>query len=110
MYNLTERNLLPFYKYVVENTSMRVLIYNGDTDPCINSFVTQNWTSSLNFPVLQPWRPYTIDNASYMGGYVTRYKVNIRGIWVFRNASVLCRVLSSLNLGYDEICGYGNST
>lgn len=74
VYNLTEKNLLPFYKYVTENTSLRVLIYNGDTDPGINSFLTQNWTSFLNFSVLQPWRPYTIDNRSYVGGYVTRYK------------------------------------
>ena len=49
-YNLTERNLLPFYKHLVYNTSIRVLVYNGDTDPGINSFTAQNWTSFLGFP------------------------------------------------------------
>ena len=73
-YDLTEKNLLPFMKHVTENTDLRVLIYNGDTDPSINSFLTQNWTSSLNFPVEQEWRPWTLDGKSYMGGYVTRYK------------------------------------
>ena len=75
-YNLTEKNLLPFYKEVVENTDLRVLIYNGNTDPSINSFLTQNWTSSLNFPVIEEWRPWTIDGRSFMGGYVTRYANN----------------------------------
>jgi hypothetical protein len=37
----TERELLAFYKHVVENTKLRVLVYNGDADPCINSFNAQ---------------------------------------------------------------------
>lgn len=73
-YTLTEKNLLPFYKFINEKTDLRVLIYNGDTDPAINSFVTQNWTSSLNFPIKEEWRPWTLDGKSYMGGYVTRYE------------------------------------
>lgn len=36
-YNMTEPNLLPFYKEVVENTDLKVLVYNGDTDPCLDS-------------------------------------------------------------------------
>ncbi len=48
-YNSTEKNLLPFYREVIENTALRVLIYNGDSDPCINYLATQNWTSSLGY-------------------------------------------------------------
>ena len=51
---------------------MRILIYNGDTDPGLNSFLGQNWTSALNFPVKQSWRPWTLDGKQRMGGYVTR--------------------------------------
>ena len=29
----TEKNLMPFYQHVAKNTSLRVLVYNGDTDP-----------------------------------------------------------------------------
>ena len=50
-----------------------MLVYNGDTDPSINSFVAQNWTSHLGFKPSQSWRPWTIDGCRRMGGYVTRY-------------------------------------
>lgn len=73
-YNMTEKNLLPFYKELVTNTSIRVLVYNGDTDPCLDSLSGQNWTTSLGFKETQEWRPWTIDGKQYMGGYVTRYE------------------------------------
>ena len=73
-YNLTEKSLLPFYKHVIENTDLRVLVYNGDTDPGINAFVAQNWTRSLGIEEVEGWRPFTLDSKQYMGGYVTKYK------------------------------------
>ena len=73
-YNSTERDLMPFYSRVVNQTDLRVLIYNGDADPAINSFTSQNWTSHLGFQEIEPWRPWTIDGKSYIGGYVTRYE------------------------------------
>jgi hypothetical protein len=60
-YNLTEKNLMPFYQRVAENTSLRVLLYNGDTDPGINSFVSQNWSVALGFKEKEAWRPWTLD-------------------------------------------------
>mgnify|MGYP002403096815 CR=1 FL=1 len=58
-------------------TNVRVLVYNGDTDPGINSFVAENWTDYIGtgFGVKESWRPWTTDNCQYMGGYVTRYAV-----------------------------------
>lgn len=73
-YKTTEKNLMPFYRHVAYNTSLRVLVYNGDTDPGINSFVSQNWTSALGFREKESWRPWTIDGKARMGGYVTRYE------------------------------------
>jgi len=73
-YNTSEKNLLPFINYIAKNTSIRVLVYNGDTDPSINSFVSQNWTSYLNFTIKEDWRPWTLDNYQMVGGYVTRYE------------------------------------
>ena len=61
-------------KYVAQNTSLRVLVYNGDTDPSINSFAAQNWTVALGLKETEEWRPWTIDSKSRMGGYVTRYE------------------------------------
>jgi carboxypeptidase C (cathepsin A) len=49
---------------------------NGDSDPAINSFTAQNWTSHLGFDEIEAWRPWTIDGKEYIGGYVTRYENN----------------------------------
>lgn len=38
VYRSTEKDLVPFYARVGTSTSLRVLVYNGDTDPSINSF------------------------------------------------------------------------
>lgn len=75
-YNLTEPSLVPWYKEVVEQKRLRILIYNGDTDPGLNSFYAQNWTSAVGIPELEPWRPWTRDGSKRMGGYVTRYVNN----------------------------------
>ena len=61
-----------FYKEI--NGKLKVLIYNGDTDPAITSFAAQNWTSHLGLEEVQHWRPWTIDQCQRMGGYVTRYE------------------------------------
>jgi serine carboxypeptidase-like clade 1 len=74
VYKPSEKNLMPFYQQVASETALRVLIYNGDADPSINSFMAQNWTSSLGFTPTQTWRPWTLDSCLRMGGYVTRYK------------------------------------
>jgi carboxypeptidase C (cathepsin A) len=73
-YSPTEPDLQPFYKEM--NGKLKVLVYNGDTDPAITSFATQNWTSHLGFDEVQHWRPWTIDHCQWMGGYVTRYDGN----------------------------------
>ncbi len=75
-YALTERNLMPFYEYCARNTSLRVLVYNGDTDPSINSLISQNWTVALGLTETETWRPWTLDGQQRMGGYVTRYAGN----------------------------------
>lgn len=72
-YTPTEPDLMPFYQRVVNETDLRVLIYNGDVDPAINSFTAQNWTSHLGIPETEAWRPWTVDGKQYIGGYVTRY-------------------------------------
>ena len=47
---------------------VRVLVYNGDTDPGINSFVSQNWTVALGLEETEAWRPWTLDGCQRMGG------------------------------------------
>jgi hypothetical protein len=81
VYNMTETNLLPFYAQAVTQTPLRVLVYNGDTDPCINSMLTQNtyfnYFASVGIPITQLWRPWTMNsNMQRMGGYVQEYANN----------------------------------
>jgi len=71
-YTPTEPDLTGFYKEI--NGKLKVLVYNGDTDPAITSFAAQNWTSYLGLEETQHWRPWTIDGCQRMGGYVTRYE------------------------------------
>eukprot|EP00667_Euglena_gracilis_P007363 EG_transcript_7434 len=73
-YTMTEPDLLPFYQHIARETPLRVLVYNGDTDPELNSFIAQNWTRALGLPEREGWRPWTIDGRSYAGGSVTRYR------------------------------------
>ena len=77
-YTLSETNLMPFYREVVvgkyASEGVRVLVYNGDTDPSINSFVAQNWTMQLGLREEEEWKPWTIDACRRMGGFVNRYE------------------------------------
>jgi carboxypeptidase C (cathepsin A) len=71
-YTPTEPDLSGFYKEI--NGKLRVLVYNGDTDPAINSFATANWTSHLGLDEISHWSPWTSDGCQQMGGYITRYE------------------------------------
>lgn len=71
-YTPTEPDLSNFYHEI--NGKLRVLVYNGDTDPAITSFAAANWTSHLGLAETQHWRPWTVDSCRQMGGYVTRYE------------------------------------
>jgi hypothetical protein len=48
-YDSTERNLLPTYEYFRAETDLRVLVFNGDTDPGLNSMSTQASCSNSLF-------------------------------------------------------------
>jgi carboxypeptidase C (cathepsin A) len=72
-YTPTEPDLTGFFHHLATETSVRVLIYNGDADPSITSLEGQNWTSSLGLAEVQSWRPWSIDSCLRVGGYVTRY-------------------------------------
>ena len=73
-YHGTTKELMPFYRHVIEETDLRVLVYNGDADPGLNSFYAQNWTAALGYKEKEGWRPWTLDGKKAMGGYVTRYE------------------------------------
>ncbi len=51
--------MVDFYRNIAPRMA-RTIVYNGDTDPAINSFATQNWTVALGFEETQAWRPWTL--------------------------------------------------
>lgn len=54
----------------------RVLIYDGDSDPALNSFHAQNWTIGMGLPVAKRWRAWTLDGQQQMAGHVVKYDPN----------------------------------
>ena len=68
-----ETDLVSWYKEIISENKLRIFVYNGDTDPCINSLQAQNWTSNMGFSEKESWRAWTLDGCQNMGGYVTRY-------------------------------------
>jgi carboxypeptidase C (cathepsin A) len=73
-YKGTEPDVTHWYKEIAESKKLRVLIYNGDADPGLNSLVGENWTAGLGLEEKEAWRPWTRDGKIKMGGYVTRYE------------------------------------
>jgi serine carboxypeptidase-like clade 1 len=71
-YTPTEKDISGFYKS--QAGKLKMLVYNGDTDPAITSFAAQNWTSHLDLEEKEEWRPWTLDACQRVGGYVTRYE------------------------------------
>lgn len=72
-YRWTEKNLLPLHRHVAQDTPLRTLIYNGDTDPTINTFAAEWWVTKLKLDMKEKWGPWTLDGKSKVVGYVTRY-------------------------------------
>jgi len=81
-YTLTEPDLRPFYGSLIKNSTnkLRILIYNGDTDPGINSFITQDiftdYLKKINVPQISTWKPWTIDGKANIAGYLIQYSGN----------------------------------
>ncbi len=74
-------DLRPLYKQLA--SKIRVLIFSGDTDACVPTIGTEEWTSGLGFPVYDNWRPWhagTNQNDTdhfVTAGYVTVFNAAI---------------------------------
>jgi len=76
-YRSNEPDESALYKHFALETDLRVLIYNGDADPSLNSFRGENFTRGIGLQEIEAWRPWTADGKMRMGGYVTRYEGNL---------------------------------
>eukprot|EP01126_Amoeba_proteus_P012395 TRINITY_DN1509_c0_g1_i1.p1 TRINITY_DN1509_c0_g1~~TRINITY_DN1509_c0_g1_i1.p1 ORF type:complete len:303 (-),score=47.36 TRINITY_DN1509_c0_g1_i1:199-987(-) len=79
-YSSTERSVLPIYQRSIVQNNLKVLVYNGDTDPGINSFMTQDkyfdFFQSVGIQITERWRPWTLDGKLAVAGYVTKFAEN----------------------------------
>jgi carboxypeptidase C (cathepsin A) len=80
---------------MAKETDMKVMIYNGDTDPAITALAAQNWTSHLGLTESQSWRPWTVDGYRKMGGYVTRYAEGLDFLTIFGAGHMVSDVVVS---------------
>nr|KAJ0210194.1 hypothetical protein LSAT_V11C400178290 [Lactuca sativa] len=64
-------SVLPIYKKLID-AKLRIWVYSGDTDGRVPVLSTRYSLSSLNLPILRPWRPWY--NQKQVGGWVQEYK------------------------------------
>ncbi|KAK8933232.1 Serine carboxypeptidase-like 6 [Platanthera zijinensis] len=63
------------YHHNLLSRGYRALIYNGDHDLRIPFIATLTWIKSLNFSVLEEWRPWKVD--SQVAGYTMLFSNNL---------------------------------
>lgn len=74
VYNLTWESNLPLMRRLQTGADgVRVMVYEGETDPSISSVKAQNWTYSLGFPQTEAWRPWTFPNSTVVAGSVVQF-------------------------------------
>ena len=73
-YTLLNPDIISWYKEVLSKDLIRILVYNGDTDPAITVYQAEQWTRELGFQESQSWRAWTTDSCQRMGGSVIRYE------------------------------------
>ena len=73
-YTLLNPDIISWYKEVLSKDLLRILIYNGDTDPAITVYQAEQWTREMGFQEIQTWRAWTTDSCQRMGGNVIRYE------------------------------------
>ncbi|XP_075091587.1 serine carboxypeptidase-like 18 [Nicotiana tabacum] len=63
-FTLTINNILPYHAYLSSK-----VVYPGDHDLDVPLIVTQEWISSLNYSIVDDWRPWLVDGQ--IAGYTT---------------------------------------
>jgi serine carboxypeptidase-like clade 1 len=80
VYNLTWASNLPLLRRLqTGKDGVKVLIYNGETDPSVSSVKSQEYSFGLGFPVADAWRPWTFGAAGpeIVAGQIVQWEGNI---------------------------------
>ncbi|KAK1278802.1 Serine carboxypeptidase-like 6 [Acorus gramineus] len=63
------------YHHILTTRGYRALVYNGDHDLSVTHVGTQAWIKSLNFPIVDDWRPWSVDGQ--VAGYTRSFANNL---------------------------------
>lgn len=103
-YTLTEPNVLPIWDTARQMEGFRALAYNGDTDPGINSMVTQDkffgYWDSIGVKETEAWRPWTTDGKQRMGGYVVSVEGNFHYLTIRGSGHMVPEYKASQTLAF----------
>ncbi|KAG5573455.1 hypothetical protein H5410_063221 [Solanum commersonii] len=69
-YAITFMNSIPYHTNL-STKGYRSLIYSGDHDMVVPFQSTQAWIKFLNYPIIDDWRPWLVDEQ--VGGYTRSY-------------------------------------
>jgi len=72
-----ENSMIPIYREL--SGHYRMLVYNGDTDGCVNFMGSQNCVAAVGNQLKEDWRPwhYKDPAGTQVAGYVTEYTDNL---------------------------------
>jgi len=73
-YNETDQlvPMEPYYITLINDAKIKILVYSGDDDSVCASTGSQYWIYPLDYPITQPWAPWT-DADGQVGGYLVRF-------------------------------------
>ena len=77
VYNVSWPTGLPLMRRLQTGADgIKVLVYNGETDPSVSSVRSQRWTFELGFPLKEAWRPWTFggNSSDIVAGSVVQWE------------------------------------
>lgn len=70
----TESSVLYAYRYFIENTTARILVYSGDNDAIVPYTGTRRWIKVLDRPIVDDLHQWWVNtNGPQVGGWATKY-------------------------------------
>ncbi|XP_006354895.1 serine carboxypeptidase-like 11 [Solanum tuberosum] len=87
-YTLTIDNVVPYHANL-STKGYRSLIYSGDHDYSVPFQSTQKWIKSLNYSIVDDWRPWNVNNQ--VAGYTRSYSNKMTFATVKGSGHTACR-------------------
>ncbi|KAK1269779.1 Serine carboxypeptidase-like 3 [Acorus gramineus] len=63
------------YHHILTTRGYRALVYSGDHDLSLSHVGTQAWIKTLNFSIVDDWRPWSVDGQ--VAGYTRSFANNL---------------------------------